>query len=352
MNDEPEIVKTLRDEELKGKLQQVILKLKTPGKQSNHESDHKSDIFKNTNGAKFPLDVSISTKETLKTLMNLIVDPVVIVDKKGRFLEVSDKVEDMTGVKREELIGTNFMETRFITAKSKVILIKNLTSRMLGKNLDMYEIEAISRDGKILQLQVNGVKIDYDGKPADLVVFHDVSKQKKIEEALKESKEQFQKLTESTAAGIMIIKDNKIYYANPSIELITGYSRDEMQNMNFLDIVHPDSRHIVKKQIIALEKGKNIPLQDEIEIVKKDGKECWINYVGTLIILEREPALLITSFDINQRKFAEEELKEKIDELEKFQKVTVDREIMMINLKKEINELCRKCGEKSRYVIE
>ncbi|MGF3585269.1 MAG: PAS domain-containing protein [Thermoplasmatota archaeon] len=354
MKDEPEIVKTLREEELKGKLQQqTILSIKTSEKQSNNGLDYgKDDGFKYKNETKSFLRISTGAKETLRVLINLMVDPVVIVDKKGKFLEISDKVEVMTGVKKEELIGMNFIKTNFITAKSKAILVKNLAKRMLGEILDTYEIEAISKDGKIWQLQVKGIKIEYDNKPADLVVFHDVSKQKKMEEALRESKEQFQKLAENTAAGIIIIKDTKIYYVNPSIERITGYSREEMQGISFLDLVHPDSRNIVKEEISALEKKEGASLGGEIKIITKEGKECWINYVGTFIVLEGKPALMITSFDINQRRIVEDKLKEKIDELEKFQKVTIDREIMMINLKKEINELCKKYGEKSRYVIE
>jgi len=37
--------------------------------------------------------------------------------------------------------------------------------------------------------------------------------------------------------------------------------------------------------------------------------------------------------------------------LEKFQEITVDKELKMIELKKEINDLCEKYGEKMRYEI-
>jgi hypothetical protein len=40
-----------------------------------------------------------------------------------------------------------------------------------------------------------------------------------------------------------------------------------------------------------------------------------------------------------------------MEELQRFHKMTVDREIMMIDLKKEVNELCIRLGEKERYVI-
>ncbi len=43
--------------------------------------------------------------------------------------------------------------------------------------------------------------------------------------------------------------------------------------------------------------------------------------------------------DITERKNSENKLKEKIDELEHWKKVTVDREFKMIELKNEIKEL-------------
>lgn len=47
----------------------------------------------------------------------------------------------------------------------------------------------------------------------------------------------------------------------------------------------------------------------------------------------------------------EEELLRKIEDLEKFNRVTVDRELKMIELKKEINELLLQSGRKKKYTI-
>lgn len=51
------------------------------------------------------------------------------------------------------------------------------------------------------------------------------------------------------------------------------------------------------------------------------------------------------------RKQAEEALKRKVNELQRFHNLTLDREIFMIGLKKEINELLKKSGQKEKYKI-
>jgi len=51
-------------------------------------------------------------------------------------------------------------------------------------------------------------------------------------------------------------------------------------------------------------------------------------------------------------KESEARSKEKIDGLETFHDFAADREFKMVELKKEINELCEKLGEKPRYDVE
>jgi CheY-like chemotaxis protein len=57
------------------------------------------------------------------------------------------------------------------------------------------------------------------------------------------------------------------------------------------------------------------------------------------------------TIDITDRKQSDEVIKEKTDDLERFNNLMVDRELKMIELKKEINQLLLKLGEKSKYKI-
>lgn len=124
-------------------------------------------------------------RKHFQTLFNLMVDPVAIVDNKGKILDVTESAEDITGFKKEELVGKNFLRTKIATTKSKALLIKNLAKRMMGMHMAPYEVEILTRDGRKLPYEVNASKIEYEGRPADLVVFRDVSDRKKMEEKLR-----------------------------------------------------------------------------------------------------------------------------------------------------------------------
>jgi len=61
-------------------------------------------------------------------------------------------------------------------------------------------------------------------------------------------------------------------------------------------------------------------------------------------------ALQATSEKLARRK-AEEELKERMEELLRFHDLTVGRELRMIELKKEVNDLLIKSGQHAKYTI-
>lgn len=133
-------------------------------------------------------------------LFNSMIDPVVIVDSTGKFLEISDNVEKITGFKKDELLGKNFLKTNIVTHKSKLILMKNLAKRMAGMKIEPYEIEVLTKDGRKIPFELNAAVIEYNDKPADMVVLRDISERKQSEETLEiVIKELERKVKERTA---------------------------------------------------------------------------------------------------------------------------------------------------------
>ncbi|GAG89425.1 unnamed protein product, partial [marine sediment metagenome] len=228
MRNEPDIVKILREEEgeeSKGKLEKNIQKINS----SEHVSDKEKHIIEDTNNNNSTTNSSSDSEKILQALINLIADPIVIVDKKGKFLECSDKVEKLTGYKKEDLLGKSFLKVPFITAKSKALLIKNLARRLLGEQVKTYEIEAVFKDGEKRPLEVHGMKVEYKGKPADVVVFRDVSIQKKAEKELETSKEKYHALI-TNIPDVTWTTDSKgnTTFISPNVEDIYGYSPEEI----------------------------------------------------------------------------------------------------------------------------
>jgi len=142
-------------------------------------------MYKDISDLKKAQEESEESRRHFQSLFNLMADPVAIVDAKGNVLDTTSKVQEITGFKKEELVGKNFLKLKTFSAGTKATMIKNLAKRMMGMQIAPYEIEMITKDGRKLPFEISAAKIDYKGKPADLVVFHDFSERKKLEEKLR-----------------------------------------------------------------------------------------------------------------------------------------------------------------------
>lgn len=130
------------------------------------------------------------------------------------------------------------------------------------------------------------------------------------EKKLRESEERFNALTEVALSAIIIISGDKFIYANPHAEALTGYNFNELKEMNFWDVVHPDFKEMVKQRGLARQRGENVPTSYEFKIVTKSGEEKWVQTSATLTDYEGKKCTLAIVFDITERKKAEEILKQ------------------------------------------
>jgi PAS domain S-box-containing protein len=142
-------------------------------------------IYKDITDLKKAQQESEESRKHFQTLFDLMADPVAVVDGRGKILEATRKVEEITGFKKEELVGKNFLKIEMFGAKTKAVMIKSLAKRLMGMNLQPYEVEVLKKDGGKLMYEINAAKIDYKGKPADLVVFRDILERKNLEEKLR-----------------------------------------------------------------------------------------------------------------------------------------------------------------------
>ena len=65
-------------------------------------------------------------------------------------------------------------------------------------------------------------------------------------DALRESEARFRTLAETAPCAIFIYQDEGFRYANPAAASITGYNREELRDLSFWGLVHPDFREAVQ----------------------------------------------------------------------------------------------------------
>jgi PAS domain S-box-containing protein len=151
---------------------------------------------------------------------------------------------------------------------------------------------------------------DETGRLMGLVgISRDITERKHMQQELTTSEERFRTLAESTSAAVFIFQGSKYLYLNPASEKLTGYSSAELLEMNFWDIVHPEHRDMVKTRGISRQNGKKEAMRYEFKIIRKDGSIRWVDHSAAITIFRGKKATIGTSFDITERKVAEESLR-------------------------------------------
>ncbi|HKV08946.1 MAG TPA: EAL domain-containing protein [Thermoanaerobaculia bacterium] len=128
---------------------------------------------------------------------------------------------------------------------------------------------------------------------------------------LHETEPWFRILAETTSTGIFVYRTERIFYANPACEQLTGYPIDELLTLLPWQLCPPEEQREVQERAAARLRGDLGPGRYEARILMKSGEERWVDLTAALIVLDDgEPAVLATAVDITERKMVEVALRD------------------------------------------
>jgi PAS domain S-box-containing protein/diguanylate cyclase (GGDEF)-like protein len=122
--------------------------------------------------------------------------------------------------------------------------------------------------------------------------------------SLRESEARFRALADSIASAVLIYQGTICTYSNRATQLLTGYSADEMLQLDSWDLFHPDSRGtVIERGLSRLSEEDGTTRFDAKVLTKKGATRLWDMTLGRIQV-QGEPAGLITALDITERAFA------------------------------------------------
>ena len=237
------------------------------------------------------------------------VDLMYLVDKECRYLFLNEGHRLRFGLRLEEIIGRRYADFHSEEDSTEFAeIVKNVIET--GKTI--HQEHWSERDGRSFLRTFNpSMERGPSGEITEVVIVSkDVTERKLAEEALQESEAKFRALAESSSAAIFLIQETKYIYINPAFEAITSYTMNDLAGMNFWDFIHPDFRELVKDRGLGRLRGEGPPSRYEIKFVTKSGHERWVDFSATIIEMENRPTIMGWTFDITERKQAEEALQD------------------------------------------
>jgi PAS domain S-box-containing protein len=274
----------------------------------------------------------------------------------------NDQYYRMLGYEPEDFEGGEHLQGIKLTHPDDLEKL-NLEEEMYSVNSpDDYqtEIRMISKNGEYRNILAIGkiISRDSEGKPLRCVgVQFDITDQKNAEQQLRISEERFQLAMESANIGVWDVDMvTGIAHYNEQYFKMLGYDRGEFEDNheNWTDLIHPDDLERSKVNADKLTTGKVERSENEFRMIASNGEEITILSIGTVISRDKNnkpTRILGVHVDVNESKKSELVIKEKMTELELFNKVAVGRELRMINLKQEVNKLLNGLGKENKYEI-
>jgi PAS domain S-box-containing protein len=278
-----------------------------------------------------------------RSLIEASLDPLVTINADGKITDVNEATIKVTGVIREKLIGTDF--ANYFTEPEKA---REGYKQVLAEGYVMdYPLTIRHSDGKLTDVLYNAsVYKDIAGNVSGVfAAARDITAQKQASQYARSLIEaSLDPLVTISAAG-------KITDVNEATIKVTGVIREKLIGTDFANyFTEPVKAREGYKQVLAKGYVTDYPLT----IRHKNGKLTDVLYNASVYgnVDGKVLGVFAAARDMTAQRKAEAQIAEqrtkeleRLAELERFQRLTVGRELKMIELKKEIEELKKQLGE-------
>jgi len=149
-------------------------------------------------------------------------------------------------------------------------------------------------------------QVDEDGFLTGTV--QDLSEQYLSEQAKNESEQLFRNVFHNSTISMAIVSlQGEILQANENLCKTFGYSTEEILRLNYIELVHPDEKHLSQERLGLIVDQKISAYDSERILICKDGSElyCYINVFVQKDVQENPDYIFIQCIDISLRKKAE-----------------------------------------------
>ncbi|GAB6285863.1 MAG: hypothetical protein STSR0009_20640 [Methanoregula sp.] len=272
------------------------------------------------------------SEERFRMMAENIRDGLIIMEN-GKNVYANSRIAEITGYSFEKLMKKDPLsivapEDQKTVAKR----FKDLESES-PEGFHDDQVWIIRRDGERRCVYYRITVLQYENSTFAFVILTDITELKAKEVALRESEQRFWMMAENIRDGLVIIENNKIVFSNRRMAGITGFTSEELLNMNFLDVVtgkkpipiqmsekgmtvFTDGQYTLDEILKNIHPDSDTPREATFWITRKDGNRRCIQGNFTATENNEVVSIYITATDITSFAEKEKALRERITSLQ------------------------------------
>ena len=301
-----------------------------------------------------------ASEKRSRSLLESAPDAMIIVNRDGVIEGANKQAETLFRYTREEilwqpierLVPENIRE-KHVGIRSKYI--SNPFRLSMGGGREFF---TQTKDGEIVPVEISLNPLETDEGTLIVASIRDITERKKLMLAIESAEERSRLLLESVGEGIVgVNSEGVVSFVNPAAMRMLGYSQPEIIGKSVHSLIHHSTMtgepypQVDCPMTASYRDGKVHMINDEV-LWRKDGTWFPVEYSSMPIEKDGKVIGAVVAFkDITESKRVEKELHQHMDDLERFNKLAVGREEMMITLKEEINNLYEQLGKPVKYRI-
>jgi len=275
-------------------------------------------------------------------------DGILVLDTRGKLVKVN-----------KQFIKLWKIPAIFLAGYDEKKLLEYIVSQLENPDSFVSKVESLFVDPKAESFDIlyfkdqrifecTSLPMFISSKPIGRVwTFADVTNRYRAEEEILK----LNKVVEQSPATIVITDlDGNIEYVNPKFCQLTGYTALEALGQNPRILKGEETPDEMYKDLWETITSGN-EWRGEFHNKKKNGELFWEDATISPILDDNERIVnfLAVKEDITERKIFEYNLKKKIDEIARMNKLMTGREMRIIEMKKEVNKLLKELGREEKY---
>jgi len=225
---------------------------------------------------------TLSQRVPLSAMLSYSKDLIMVLDNESRIVEINDTFLSLLHLSQKDTVGKNiaYLKSPDVDVHE---LINTLSKKMPDETENTLSFH-VKETGERIFKQKSIPTVFDDGAKGFTIILSEVTNEILRERGIREWEERFRMMAENIQDGLLILENEKCTFANRRVAEISGYTFEELWEMNPLAIVAPEDREKIEHTLN--ERSMSAPglVDFNCQFRKKDGV-YWHGYVRITTLL-------------------------------------------------------------------